>query len=105
MVMEEKPYRPSHVAEDSKWRQKYRSKQTLSVNLLKSQRHPWLLDMVLLLGKLVNNLHLTRENLENLLKMGSPLDHNGKEYKKEYMCVCVCISESVCCTAEINTAL
>ena len=37
--------------------------------------------------------------------------HNGKEYDKERMCVCVCVyvcvykTESLYCTAEINTAL
>ena len=29
------------------------------------------------------------------------INHNGKEYKKE--CVYICITESLCCTAEINT--
>ena len=29
------------------------------------------------------------------------INHNGKEYKKEY----ICITESICCTAEINTTL
>ena len=29
------------------------------------------------------------------------INNNGKGYKKEY----ICITESVCCTAEINTAL
>ena len=33
--------------------------------------------------------------------MQSPrINHNGKERKKEY--VCKCITESFCCTAEIN---
>ena len=27
------------------------------------------------------------------------INHNGKEY------ICVCITESLCCTAEINTTL
>ena len=27
--------------------------------------------------------------------------HNGNEYKKE----CICITESLCCTAELNTTL
>ena len=31
------------------------------------------------------------------------INHNRKEYEKEY--VCVCITESLCCTAEINTTL
>ena len=37
--------------------------------------------------------------------------HNGKEYDKERMCVCVCVyvcvykTESLYCTAEINKAL
>lgn len=83
--MEEEPYGPSHVAEDNKRRQTYRSKQIMSGNLHQSQRHPWRL--VLLLGKWVNNLDLTREYLENLLKMGSFIDHNGREYKKEYICI------------------
>ena len=29
------------------------------------------------------------------------ISHNGKEYEKEY----VCITESLCCTAEINKPL
>ena len=29
------------------------------------------------------------------------IKHNGKEYKKEY----ICITELFCCTAEINTTL
>ena len=29
------------------------------------------------------------------------ISHNGKEHAKEY----VCITESLCCTAEINTTL
>ena len=42
------------------------------------------------------------------------INHNGKEYiKKEYVCVCVCVyiyiyiykTESLCCTAEINTTI
>ena len=31
------------------------------------------------------------------------INHNGKEYKKQY--IYMCISESLCCTAEINTTL
>ena len=31
------------------------------------------------------------------------INHNGKEYKKE--CIYICITESICCTAEINTTL
>ena len=31
----------------------------------------------------------------------SLINHNGKEYEKEYMYIC--ITESLCCTAEINT--
>ena len=31
------------------------------------------------------------------------INHNGKVYEKEYMYIC--ITESLCCTAEINTAL
>ena len=31
------------------------------------------------------------------------INHNGKEYKKE--CVYICITASLCCTAEINTTL
>ena len=31
------------------------------------------------------------------------INHNGKEYKKE--CIYICITESLCCTAEINTTL
>ena len=40
------------------------------------------------------------------------VNHNGKEYEKEYiyMYVCVysihmCVTESLCCTAEVNTTL
>ena len=29
------------------------------------------------------------------------INHNGKEYEKEY----ICITESLCCTVVINTAL
>ena len=29
------------------------------------------------------------------------INHNGKGYEKEY----ICITESLCCTAEINTTL
>ena len=29
------------------------------------------------------------------------INHNGKEYKNVY----ICITESLCCTAEINTTL
>ena len=29
------------------------------------------------------------------------INHNGEEYEKE----CICITELLCCTAEINTAL
>ena len=31
------------------------------------------------------------------------INHNGKEYEKEY--VCVCVTESLCYTPEINTTL
>ena len=33
------------------------------------------------------------------------INHNGKEYKKECVCVCVSIhiTGSLCCTPEINT--
>ena len=31
------------------------------------------------------------------------VNYNGKEYEKEYRCMC--ITESLCCTAEINTTL
>ena len=30
------------------------------------------------------------------------IKHNGKEYEKD---VCICITESLCCTAEINVTL
>ena len=30
------------------------------------------------------------------------INHNGKEYEKEYI---LCITESLCCTAEFNTIL
>ena len=33
------------------------------------------------------------------------INSNGKEYEKEYMCVCVCVPESLCYRAEINMAL
>ena len=39
------------------------------------------------------------------------INHNGKEYKKEciyiyiYIYMYICITESLCCTAEINTIL
>ena len=31
------------------------------------------------------------------------INHNGKEYEKE--CIYICITESLCCTAEINRTL
>ena len=31
----------------------------------------------------------------------SMINHNGKEYEKEY--ICICMIKSLCCTAEINT--
>ena len=31
------------------------------------------------------------------------INHNGKEYEKE--CMYICITESICCTAEISTTL
>ena len=33
------------------------------------------------------------------------INHNGKAYEKEYICMCVCVTESLSCMAEINTAL
>ena len=34
------------------------------------------------------------------------IDHHGKEYKKRiYIHIYICITESLCCTAEINTTL
>ena len=32
-------------------------------------------------------------------------NHNGKEYEKEYICVCkyVCVTELLCCTEVINS--
>lgn len=30
---------------------------------------------------------------------------NGKEYENEYIYMCVCITASICCTAEMNTML
>ena len=39
------------------------------------------------------------------------INHNGKEYEKEYMYIYICtymyiyITESLCCTAKINTSL
>ena len=35
----------------------------------------------------------------------SVINHNGKEYKKENMCVYMYKAESFCCTGEINTIL
>ena len=32
------------------------------------------------------------------------MDHDGKEYKRR-MRICVCITEALCCTAEIGTTL
>ena len=34
----------------------------------------------------------------------SVINHNGKEYEKECN-VWICVTESLCCTAEINTTL
>ena len=39
-------------------------------------------------------------SIENYIKYPT-INHNGKEHKKRYMC----ITESLCCTAEINTTL
>ena len=36
------------------------------------------------------------------------IKHNGKEDEKnlkEYICMCVCVTESLCCTAEIDVTL
>ena len=33
------------------------------------------------------------------------ITHSGKESEKEFMYRCVCITESLCCTPETNTAL
>ena len=33
------------------------------------------------------------------------INHSGKEYEKECTYICVCVTESLCCTVEINTAL
>ena len=33
------------------------------------------------------------------------INHNGKEYKKECICVYIFITESLCYIAEINTTL
>ena len=34
------------------------------------------------------------------------INYNGKEYKKNiHMCVCVCLTESLCYTPEMNTTL
>ena len=33
------------------------------------------------------------------------INHNGKEHEKEYICIYIYITESLCCTAEINTTL
>ena len=47
-------------------------------------------------------LYSTQEYIQYPIK-----SHNGKQYMKKNVCVCVCvcvyISESFCCTAEINT--
>ena len=41
-------------------------------------------------------LYRTGNHIQNPI-----INHNGKEYEKEY----VCITESLCCTAETNTTL
>ena len=33
------------------------------------------------------------------------INHNGKEYEKECVYIYICITESLFCTAEINTTL
>ena len=33
------------------------------------------------------------------------IKHNGKEYEKVYIYVYIYVTESLCCTAEINTTL
>ena len=33
------------------------------------------------------------------------INHNGKEYKKKRMYIYICITESLCYTAEVNTTL
>ena len=33
------------------------------------------------------------------------INHNGKEYEKEYIYIYIYITEILCCTAEINTTL
>ena len=33
------------------------------------------------------------------------INHNGKEYEKEYIYIYMYVAESLCCTAEINTTL
>ena len=33
------------------------------------------------------------------------INHNGKEYEKENVYICKCITESLCCTPESNTTL
>ena len=44
--------------------------------------------------------------LQLKLNLRNPvINHNGKEYKKEYVCVCVCVTESLCCAAESTTTL
>ena len=53
-------------------------------------------------------------NTENYIQY-PVISHNGNEYEEEYIYVCVyiyiyiyiyiCISESLCCTTEINTTL
>ena len=33
------------------------------------------------------------------------INHNGKEFGKECIYIYICITESLCCTVEINTTL
>ena len=49
-------------------------------------------------------LHQQNQNIKKSKNLQGPvINHNGKEYEKE--CVYIEIPESLCCIAEINTAL
>ena len=55
-------------------------------------------------------LHIEQINKALLYSTGSyiqhhEINHNGKGYKKEHIYFDICITESTCCTAEINITL